>query len=383
MGWWCYDPITRILTWDDRYREIFGVNGYRLPNDEILTRTIHPDDLPGLWRKMEEALNPVNPQPYRAQYRIIRPDGTIRWIETHGIASFEGEGEKRRATNLVGTVADITSQRLSEEVLRKYREGLEMLVEERTAELRKSQEQLIHAQKMEAMGQLAGGIARDFNNMMQVIIGYAHRTLRKLDFEHPLRENLEHIEQAAKSAAILTHRLLAFSRRQILQPQVLSLTDLIITIKPILRHTIGEDIELIYRLQPELALIKADPVQLEQVIVNMAVNARNAMPNGGELAFQTADVTLVDSHTYYKDPVAPGPYVMLAISDTGCGMDKKTMENIFEPFFTTRPFGSGSGLGLATAYGTIRQSAGAIRVYSEPDKGTTFTVVIPVTKDEI
>ncbi|MBN1128448.1 MAG: GAF domain-containing protein [Chitinispirillaceae bacterium] len=318
-------------------------------------------------------------------FPLIGPDGRVMGTLSFGTRSrdvFSGE-DLALMQAAANQVAIAMVRMKSERELKEYRFSLEKLVEQRTAELRNSQEQLLHAQKMEALGQLAGGIAHDFNNMMQVVIGYAHRTLRKLDFENPLRDNIEHIGQAAKSAATLTHRLLAFSRRQMLQPEVLSLNDLIIKIKPLLRHTLGEDVEVSYDLQQELGHVKADPVQLEQVIVNLAVNGRNAMPDGGKLEFQTADVTLGDSHPYGKDPVAPGPYVMLAISDTGCGMDKTTMEKIFEPFFTTRPFGAGSGLGLSTAYGTIRQSAGAIRVYSEPGKGTTFKIYLPQCKEKI
>jgi signal transduction histidine kinase/DNA-binding response OmpR family regulator len=283
--------------------------------------------------------------------------------------------------DLMKAVADHISTAMrrmqADEELRKYRGELEKLVDERTTALRKSQELLLHAQKMEAMGQLAGGIAHDFNNMMQVVTGFTHRTLRKLDFDSPLRENLEHIRLAAKSAADLTHRLLAFSSRQMLQPEVFSLNDLLLKVKPMLRHSLCEDVAITFNLQPDIDFVKADPVQIEQVIMNMAVNARMAMADGGTLKLETANVALGEVHPFDKDPVPPGCYVMIAISDSGCGMDAKTMEKIFEPFFTTRRVGSGSGLGLAMAYGTIRQSGGVIRVYSEPGRGTTFKIYLP------
>jgi PAS domain S-box-containing protein len=270
-----------------------------------------------------------------------------------------------------------------ERELQNYREDLERLVEERTVELKESQAQLLHSQKMEALGQMAGGIAHDFNNMMQVVTGFADRTLRSLGETSPLRDNLRHIYEAATSAAALTHHLLAFSRRQFLQPQVLSLNELILKCEPMLKHTLSEDIDISYSLEPGLELVKADPTQIEQVIINMAVNARFAMPKGGKLVFETKNVTIGEEFSHNRDPISTGPYVMLSISDTGCGMDKDIMEKIFEPFFTTRPFGKGSGLGLSTAYGTIRQSGGTIRVKSEVGKGTTFFVYLPRTEEKL
>ncbi|MBN1758400.1 MAG: MEDS domain-containing protein [Chitinispirillaceae bacterium] len=376
IGSWRLDVNKNELTWSDENHRIFGIPKGVPMTYETFFSTIHPDDREYVDVQWQTALAGKH---YDIEHRIIA-DGVVKWVRETAELEFDSSG---KLLGGFGTTQDITSRKRDEEELLKYREGLEKLVEERTAELKKSQEQLLHAQKMEALGQLAGGIAHDFNNMMQVVIGFAYHTLRKLDFENPIRENLEHIVQAAKSASVLTHQLLSFSRKQMLQPQVVSVNDLVLKIKPILRRTLGEDVEVTYDLQQGLGHVKVDPVQLEQVIVNMAVNARNAMPDGGKLELQTAEVMLGDSHPYEKNPVAPGPYVMLAISDTGCGMDTATLEKIFEPFFTTRPFGTGSGLGLSTAYGTIRQSAGAIRVYSEPGKGTTFKIYLPRCENKI
>jgi PAS domain S-box-containing protein len=319
-----------------------------------------------------------------ACHPLIGVEGKVLGTLSFGTRSRETFSEEDLA--MMKAVADQVAVAMVrsgyERELQQYREDLERLVEARTAELKESQAQLLHSQKMEALGQMAGGIAHDFNNMMQVVTGFADRTLRKLDEKSPMRENIRHISEAATSAAALTHHLLAFSRRQILQPQVLSLNELILKCKPMLKHTLSEDIDISYILQPQLDLVKADPAQLEQVIINMAVNARFAMPKGGKLVFETKNMTVGEEFAHLRDPISPGSYVILSISDNGCGMDKNVLEKIFEPFFTTRPFGKGSGLGLSTAYGTIRQSGGVIRVKSEVGEGTTFSIFLPRTEEK-
>ncbi|MBN1983460.1 MAG: MEDS domain-containing protein, partial [Chitinivibrionales bacterium] len=376
IGSWRLDVGNNILTWSDENYHIFGVPlGTPLTYETFLS-FIHPDDREYVDTQWRAGLQG---EPYDIEHRIF-VQGQVKWVREKAYLEIDDAGTLLSG---FGITQDITRRKVVEEELRKYREGLEKIVDERSAELRQSQEQLLQSQKMEALGQLAGGIAHDFNNMIQVVTGFAHRSLRNLDFENPLRENLEYIQQAAKSAAALTHRLLAFSRKQILQPRVLSLNDLILKTKAMLHHALGEDIDISYNLQSGLGRIKADPAQLEQVIMNMAINARNAMPKGGRLVIQTADVMLDNNHFHEKDTVPAGKYIMLAISDTGCGMDKETMGKIFEPFFTTRPFGTGSGLGLSMAYGTIRQSGGTIRVYSEPGKGTTFKIYLPRSEEAL
>jgi two-component system, cell cycle sensor histidine kinase and response regulator CckA len=239
------------------------------------------------------------------------------------------------------------------------------------------EEQLRQAQKMEAVGRLAGGIAHDFNNLLMVIQGYAELLIDRLGQNNPLRRNAEQIQEASQRATALTRQLLAFSRKQMLAPQVLNVQHVVADMEKILRRLIGEDIELVTVAPPGLWKVKADRSQVEQVILNLAVNSRDAMPRGGQLTIETANVEFDNSYKPSPAILAPGPYVMLAVSDTGCGMDPETQAHIFEPFFTTKEKGKGTGLGLATVYGIVKQSGGYIWVYSEPDRGTSFKVYLP------
>ncbi len=239
------------------------------------------------------------------------------------------------------------------------------------------EEQLVHAQKMEAVGRLAGGVAHDFNNMLTVIAGYNRMILDELSPMDPLRGYAEEILKAADRAGALTNQLLAFSRRQIMQPRVINLTAVIGQTERMLRRLIGEDIQLNMSLSPDTGNIKADPNHIEQAVVNLAVNARDAMPMGGRITIETCNVQIDETYAKTHMGVKPGEFVMIALSDTGHGMDSATRQHIFEPFFTTKQRGKGTGLGLATVYGMVKQSGGDIWVYSEPGQGTIFKLYFP------
>jgi PAS domain S-box-containing protein len=248
-------------------------------------------------------------------------------------------------------------------------------------ERKRAEDQLRQSQKMEAVGQLAGGVAHDFNNLLGVITGYAGLLLKDIGPEHTGARRLEQIHKAADRAAALTRQLLAFSRKQVLQPRVLDLNAVVSDVEKMLGRLIGEDIQIITVLKAE-GRVKADPGQIEQVVMNLAVNARDAMPRGGKLVLETDDVELDENYLPTHPGARPGPHVLLAVSDTGHGIDAETLTRIFEPFFTTKDQGKGTGLGLSTVYGIVKQSGGYIMVYSEPGRGSTFKVYLPRVEEE-
>jgi two-component system cell cycle sensor histidine kinase/response regulator CckA len=316
-------------------------------NPQLWFEAIEPEDRASVMRVYGRL---ASGEPAAQIFRVRRTDGSIRWVRAR---MFPVRDDQERVYRLVGLVEDIT-------------------------EIRQTEEQLRQALKMEAVGQLAGGIAHDFNNLLVVIAGYARIVSVDLGPSHPSQKDLEQIRAAAQSAANLTGQLLAFSRRQILQPQILDLNHVLQRVERLMRRVLGEDISLVMKLTTPLARVNADPGQIEQVIVNLAVNARDAMPNGGVLTIETANVDLDLEYAAQHPGSKAGRHVAIAVSDTGVGMDYATQKRLFEPFFTTKPDGKGTGLGLATVYGIVKQSEGSIWVYSELERGATFKIYLPI-----
>jgi PAS domain S-box-containing protein len=343
------------LEWSHEVFRIFGVDPaeFRGEKEDFIAR-VHPEDLPRLIAAREEAV--ASGQPLRLDHRIVRPDGAVRWVHERADVLRDAHG---RPTRFIGLVQDITDRKQAEEALQA------------------AEEQLRQSQKMDAIGRLAGGVAHDFNNLLSIITGRSELLLRQRQLEAVVRRDLELIHRTADRAASLTRQLLAFSRKQVLQPKVLDVNTVVANMGRMLRRVIGEDVDLVVVARPGLARVNADPGQLEQVILNLAVNARDAMPGGGRLTIETADVELDDDYRKRHPVVAPGRHIMLAVTDTGVGMDATVRERIFEPFFTTKEVGKGTGLGLSTVYGIVKQSGGTIWVYSEPGHGTTFKIYLP------
>jgi PAS domain S-box-containing protein len=282
--------------------------------------------------------------------------GRRRWYQTIKLPlGVDIEGREQ----LLGVATDITARKEAEEALRR------------------SEEQLRQAVKMEAVGRLAGGVAHDFNNLLAVILGQTELAQRRMDSDHPMTECMASIDDAAQRAADLTQQLLAFSRKQVLEPKVIDLNQIVSGTEKMLRRVIGENIALESTLAPELWTVLADPGQLQQVVMNLVINARDAMPNGGKLSILTSNFTLSQKKAARSGLIAPGPYVSLRIEDTGSGMDRDTLSRIFEPFFTTKGPGKGTGLGLATIFGIVEQSHGHIDVDSALGHGTTFQIYLP------
>jgi signal transduction histidine kinase/CheY-like chemotaxis protein len=272
---------------------------------------------------------------------------------------------------------EIAERRAAEDEIRRINEDLEERVARRTAERVALEDQLLQSQKMEAVGRLAGGVAHDFNNLLTVILGYNEMLRDRVRMDGPALEYSEEVLHAAERASALTNQLLAFSRRQVAVPRVVDMNEIVLGIDKMLRLIIGEDVVLEVSLSPELPSVRVDASHIDQVIMNLAVNSRDAMPDGGKLTIETAGIELTKDYVGRHIGVEAGQYVMLSVSDTGTGMDETTRARLFEPFFTTKEKGKGTGLGLSIVYGIVKQNGGDILVYSEPGRGTAFKIYLP------
>ncbi|MHC4091380.1 MAG: ATP-binding protein, partial [Planctomycetota bacterium] len=322
-------------------------------NKVSYAQLIHPDDQKAVWNDVQTAVE--KSEPFRLVYRITTAAGHEKWVWEQGRGVFSDDGE---LLALEGFITDITERKRLEEQLR-------------------------HAQKMEAVGQLAGGVAHDFNNILTAILGQVDLTKNRLDSPARVAAGLEQIDQAAQRAAALTRRLLALGQRQLSKLEVLDLNQILAEIGPMLRHLVSEDIVVEVTRAPHVDHIRADAGQIEQVIMNLVLNARDALSSGGRLTIETANVNLDDNYVAARTGANPGPHVMLAVSDTGCGMSAEVIERIFEPFFTTKAPGKGTGLGLWTVFGIVKHSGGHLWVYSEPGKGTTVKAYLPAVREPL
>jgi len=314
-------------------------------------KLIHPDDLAAVIAAEEASKNGV---PFQAEFRLRRKDGREVWLNDTAVIV---QGSDSHPV-MEGIMVDITE--------RKHLET-----------------QLQQSRKMEAVGRLAGGIAHDFNNLLTIITGYTDLALSRSSMPLEIRGDVERIDHASGRAAALVRQLLAFSRKQVLQPKTIDLNDVVVNLDKLLRRLMDDNIEMITETHKSIGKVKADPAQIEQVIMNLVVNARDAMPGGGRILLETSNVDLDASYADEHMTVKPGKYVMLAVSDTGIGMSEETIAHIFEPFYTTKESGSGTGLGLSTVYGIVKQSGGYIWVYSEASKGSTFKVYLPRVEDAV
>jgi len=321
---------------------------------------VHPEDLDRCLTTYSVAFD--QREKFSMEYRLLHADGDYRWLQDDGTPRFDGAGH---FLGYIGHCLDITARKQAEE-------GQKIL-----------QQQLIQSQKMESVGRLAGGVAHDFNNMLSIILGHVEMAQESLDPSSSLFVNLEEVRKAAKRSAALTAQLLAFARKQIVTPRVLDLNETLEGMLRMLHRLIGEDIELIWAPGADLWPVRVDPSQLDQILANLCVNARDAIAGVGTLSVETKNAVFDAEFCAAHHDFAPGAYVLLAVSDNGCGMDKETLAKLFEPFFTTKEIGKGTGLGLATVYGIVKQNNGFINVHSVPGQGTTFNVYLPRHHDRV
>jgi len=339
--------------WSAETHRIFGLpTGSFNGTAAAFYERVHPDDRDAVFAAGQTAIE--QGRPFDIEHRIVWPDGTVRWVHERGNAVRDPQG---RALRMVGTVQDITERRLLEDQLRQ-------------------------SQKMEAIGRLAGGIAHDLNNALTAIAGYAELALGELTAEGTARADVEEIRRAAERAGSVTRQLLAFSRKQLIEARVFDLNETVSSIAKLLSRLLGSDVRVQMWLAPKALPVRADPGQIEQAIINLAVNARDAMPAGGRLALTTTLDMVDEEFARTHGPITPGRYAVLRVSDTGHGMSRETQARAFEPFFTTKEVGKGTGLGLSMVYGTLKRSGGFIFVDSEVGRGTTFRLYFPAAQGE-
>ncbi|HEV7990487.1 MAG TPA: PAS domain S-box protein [Gemmatimonadaceae bacterium] len=348
VGIWDVDYTTGIARMSEMLERLYGLEPGSFGGTlEDFVQGVHPDDRPAFLETLQQASK--SGDDFSTVHRAVWPDGTVRWLSNAGRVHFGDDGEPVRG---VGISLDVTERRTLEE-------------------------QYHQAQKMEAVGRLAAGVAHDFNNLLTAILGYCQLLLADFDPHDPRRADVNEIRSASETAARLTRQLMTFSRKQIVEPRLLDLNDVVTAMRGLLGRLVGEDIEIAVNLRLDLAPVTADPGQMEQIVLNLAVNARDAMPNGGTLTIETANVDLDQHHTSRHFSVKPGSYVVLTVGDTGTGMAAEVQERLFEPFFTTKELGKGTGLGLATVHGIVTRCGGSVDVHSEVGRGTSFQVYLP------
>jgi PAS domain S-box-containing protein len=353
MGVWYWSATENRLTWDETLRRIYGLGpGDRVASYDDFIGRVHADDREFVERTVRTALTEGGRLDY--EFRVVLPDGRVRWIADLGRVVTDRDG---KVVAMTGTCQDVTDRRTAEEQL-----------------------QLAH--RMESVGRLAGGVAHEANNQMTVVLSAAEYILARKDLPPAVRADTEHIRSAAERTAAVTAQLLAFSRQQLRKPQMLDLNAVVQKFRAVLERTLGADCVVTLLLEPELQPVRADPGQIEQVLLNLALNARDAMPRGGALRVETGHAALPESSGELPPGVSvrPGRYVLLAVRDTGHGMDGTTLSRMFEPFFTTKGVGRGSGLGLSTVYGIVKQSDGYVWADSDPGRGTTIRIFLPVAE---
>jgi PAS domain S-box-containing protein len=355
----CLSPDHKIVEWNREAERISGYSRAEVLGKDYFELFLPEENRKGVAADIKEVLEGENTRGYENPFRAR--DGKER-ILLWNVSSLPGVAGN--PTGVIAVGQDITERKQIDE------------------QRRKLEEQLSQSQKMEALGRLAGGIVHDVNNLLTGVMAFSEILLEQLPENDPLREGAKEARKTCERSASLTRQLLAVSRRQSLEPMILDLNAVITDMTTMLRHLIGEHIDLVTELEPKLGRVKADPGKIEQVILNLAVNARDAMPEGGRLTIETANVMVDEDYALQHVQMLPGPNVMLTVGDTGCGMDANTLAHIFEPFFTTKEWGKGTGLGLSIVYGIVKQSGGNIGVYSTLGHGTTFKIYLPMVEHE-